>query len=153
MATRPCSLWDAQDFIGDAALSAEVFGPSTTLVTHQTREQLLEVAAQLEGHLTGTVHGTEADLEAYRDLLDILETKVGRLIFNGYPTGVEVCHAMVHGGPYPATADGRSTSVGTQAITRFTRLIAYQSFPEKQLPPELQEANPLGIARLVDGAR
>ncbi len=144
---------DAQDFIGDAALSAEVFGPSTTLVTHQSREQLLEVAANLEGHLTGTVHGTEADLAEYRDLLDLLETKVGRLIFNGYPTGVEVCHAMVHGGPYPATADGRSTSVGTQAITRFTRLIAYQGFPENQLPPELQETNPLGISRLVDGAR
>ncbi|MFT4638172.1 MAG: alpha-ketoglutaric semialdehyde dehydrogenase [Verrucomicrobiales bacterium] len=143
----------ANDFIGDPSLNAEVFGPSTTLVTHGSREELLALAQQLEGHLTATVHGTEADLAAHRDLLDILETKVGRLIFNGYPTGVEVCHAMVHGGPYPATADGRSTSVGTQAIFRFARPLAYQGFPQSQLPPELQDANPLGLARLIDGER
>ncbi len=144
---------EAKDFIGDALLSAEVFGPSTTLVTHHSREELLDLARQLEGHLTGTVHGTEADLEAHRDLLETLERKVGRLIVNGFPTGVEVCHAMVHGGPYPATSDGRSTSVGTQAIFRFTRAIAYQGFPQSQLPPELQDDNPLGIARIVDGQR
>jgi NADP-dependent aldehyde dehydrogenase len=144
---------DAKDFVGDAALSAEVFGPSTTLVTHGSNKDLLEVARGLEGHLTATVHGTEADLEAHRELLDVLETKVGRLIFNGFPTGVEVCHAMVHGGPYPATADGRSTSVGTQAIFRFVRPIAFQGFPQNQLPAELQDANPLGIKRIVDGKR
>ena len=87
----------------------------------------------------------------YADLIAILETKVGRVIFNGYPTGVEVCHAMVHGGPFPATSDGRSTSVGTQAIYRFTRLICYQNFPDAALPDELKNENPLGIWRLVDG--
>ena len=143
----------ATDFIGDTTLSSEVFGPSTTVVKHGSEAELLDLAKSLEGHLTGTVHGTEADLVANRDLIDVLETKVGRLIFNGYPTGVEVCQAMVHGGPYPATADGRSTSVGTQAIYRFARPIDYQGFPQSQLPPELQDANPLGIAQMIDGKR
>ena len=89
----------------------------------------------------------------YSDLIDILTRKVGRLILNAYPTGVEVCHAMVHGGPFPATSDGRSTSVGTQAIYRFTRLVCYQSFPDAALPDELKSANPLGIMRMVDGDR
>ena len=101
--------------------------------------------------MTATVHGTEADLEANRELLDVLETRVGRVVINGFPTGVEVCHAMVHGGPFPATSDGRSTSVGTNAIHRFTRSVCYQDFPDALLPSELREANPLGIRRLVDG--
>ncbi|MEN9022791.1 MAG: aldehyde dehydrogenase family protein [Verrucomicrobiaceae bacterium] len=143
----------ATDFIGDSALSSEVFGPSTTIVKHGSKAELLELAKNLEGHLTATIHGTEADLEANRNLIDVLETKVGRLIVNGYPTGVEVCQAMVHGGPYPATADGRSTSVGTQAIYRFARPLAYQGFPQSQLPPELQDANPLGVAQMIDGNR
>ncbi len=143
----------ADDFIGDETLANEVFGPSTLLVTHDKREQLLQLASQLDGHLTATVHATDADLAGYGDLLDILETKVGRLIINGYPTGVEVCHAMVHGGPYPATSDGRSTSVGTQAIFRFARALAYQGFPNAQLPAALQDDNSLGIWRMVDGER
>ena len=105
----------------------------------------------LEGQLTGTIHGTEEDLRENRELLAILETKVGRLVFNGFPTGVEVCHAMVHGGPYPATSDGRSTSVGTRAIFRFTRQVCFQSFPNVALPDELKEENPVGIWRMVDG--
>jgi hypothetical protein len=99
----------------------------------------------MEGHLTATIHGTEEDLAEHRDLIAILESKVGRLLFNGFPTGVEVCHAMVHGGPYPATSDGRSTSVGTQAIFRFARPFCYQDFPDSALPAELQNGNPLGI--------
>jgi alpha-ketoglutaric semialdehyde dehydrogenase len=142
---------DATAFLKNEKLAAEIFGPSTLLVRHSSREQLLELARNLEGHLTATLHGTEADLREYADLIAILETKVGRVIFNGYPTGVEVCHAMVHGGPFPATSDGRSTSVGTQAIYRFTRLICYQNFPDAALPEELQNDNPLGIWRLVDG--
>ena len=90
-------------------------------------------------------------LEANRELLDVLETRVGRVVINGFPTGVEVCHAMVHGGPFPATSDGRSTSVGTNAIHRFTRSVCYQGFPDALLPAELRKANPLGIRRLVDG--
>jgi len=90
---------------------------------------MLAAAESLEGHLTATVHGTEEDLAAHRDLISLLESKVGRLIFNGFPTGVELGHAMVHGGPYPATSDGRSTSVGSQAIFRFVRPFCYQNFP------------------------
>jgi NADP-dependent aldehyde dehydrogenase len=142
---------DVGSFLADAVLSAEIFGPATLLVTHAGREELLEVARRLEGHLTATVHGTEADLKEYSDLLSILETRVGRLVFNGFPTGVEVCHAMVHGGPYPATSDGRSTSVGTRAITRFTRAVCYQGFPDSSLPDELRNSNPLGIWRMLDG--
>jgi NADP-dependent aldehyde dehydrogenase len=97
------------------------------------------------------VHGTENDLLAYADLIDILEQKVGRVVINGFPTGVEVCHAMVHGGPFPATTDGRSTSVGTAAIHRFTRPVCYQGLPDSLLPAELKNGNPLNIWRLVNG--
>ncbi|MCW3082634.1 MAG: aldehyde dehydrogenase, partial [Segetibacter sp.] len=83
----------------------------------------------------------------------ILEQKVGRLLLNGYPTGVEVCHSMVHGGPFPATTDSRTTSVGSLAIHRFTRPVCYQNFPQSLLPAELKDDNPLGIWRLVDGER
>jgi 2,5-dioxopentanoate dehydrogenase len=142
---------DASTYLANPELSAEVFGPATLIVKHSSRDQLLEIARTLEGHLTATVHGTEEDLREFSDLLSILEDKVGRLVFNGFPTGVEVCHAMVHGGPYPATSDGRSTSVGTRAIMRFIRPVCYQGFPESQLPDELKNENPLGIWRMVDG--
>lgn len=142
---------DVQSFLNDQELSEELFGPSTLLVRHSQREDLLEASRALEGHLTATVHGTEQDLRDFSDLLSILETKVGRLIFNGFPTGVEVSHAMVHGGPFPATSDGRSTSVGTQAIYRFCRPVCYQGFPDEALPSELRDGNPLGIWRMVDG--
>lgn len=99
----------------------------------------------LEGHLTATILGTEQDLREYTDLVAILENKVGRLVFNGFPAGVEVSDAMVHGGPYPATSDGRSTSVGSLAIFRFARPVCYQSFPDEVLPEELKDANPPGI--------
>jgi alpha-ketoglutaric semialdehyde dehydrogenase len=140
----------AESFLG-SDLGNEIFGPTTLLVRGSTRDQLMHIARSLEGHLTGTIHGTKDDLREFADLIAILETKVGRLIFNGFPTGVEVTHAMVHGGPYPSTSDGRSTSVGTQAIFRFTRLACYQGFPDEALPPELQESNPLDIWRMVDG--
>jgi NADP-dependent aldehyde dehydrogenase len=95
--------------------------------------------------------GSEEDLAAHRELISILEQKAGRLIFNAFPTGVEVSHAMVHGGPYPATSDARFTSVGSQAIFRFVRPVCFQGFPDSMLPPELRAANPLVIHRLVDG--
>jgi NADP-dependent aldehyde dehydrogenase len=116
-----------------------------------SKEQLLRIAEAMDGHLTATVHGTEEELGDYADLLAILEQKVGRLIINGFPTGVEVCHAMMHGGPYPASSDSRSTSVGTAAIYRFTRPVSFQGFPDRLLPAELQRNNPLGIWRLSDG--
>jgi alpha-ketoglutaric semialdehyde dehydrogenase len=141
---------DAATFLS-SNLDAEIFGPTTLLVRHSNRDQVLEIAGSLEGHLTATIHGTAQDLRDFADLIVILEGKVGRLVFNGFPTGVEVCHAMVHGGPYPSTSDGRSTSVGTRAIFRFTRPVCYQGFPDEALPQELKDANPLGIWRMVDG--
>ena len=154
-ATVQASLFvaDYKDLMENEELAQEIFGPTTVVVGYQNREQLLAVAEQLEGHLTAALHADESELADYADLIDILTRKVGRLILNGYPTGVEVCHAMVHGGPFPATSDGRSTSVGSQAIFRFTRLVCYQSFPDAALPDELKSANPLGIQRMVDGER
>ena len=141
----------AESFLANHDLEKELFGPTTLLVHYGQRKQLLEAANALEGHLTVTVHAEEDDLKEFSTLLSILEKKAGRLVFNGFPTGVEVCHAMVHGGPYPASTDSRATSVGTLAILRFARPVAYQDFPNATLPPELQDANPLGIWRLVDG--
>jgi 2,5-dioxopentanoate dehydrogenase len=142
---------DAASFLGDVSLGHEVFGPSTLLVQHCRRDELLQIARNLEGHLTATIHATDRDLRDYSDLIEILESRVGRLILNAFPTGVEVTHAMVHGGPYPATSDGRFTSVGSQAIFRFARPVCYQGFPDHALPEELQDANPLGIWRMLDG--
>jgi len=141
---------DAASFL-DSDLDSEIFGPATLLVRHSGRDQVLAIAGSLEGHLTATIHGTEQDLHEFADLVAILERKVGRLIFNGFPTGVEVCPSMQHGGPYPATTDSRSTSVGTAALLRFARPLAYQNFPQAALPPELQDKNPRGIWRLIDG--
>ncbi len=138
-------------FLNDHTLEEEVFGPSTLAVTVDGQEQLMKIARQLGGHLTATLHATEKDLQQYTELISILEQKVGRLIINGYPTGVEVTHAMVHGGPFPATTDSRTTSVGTDAIKRFTRPVCYQNFPQSLLAPELKDENPLNIWRLVDG--
>jgi alpha-ketoglutaric semialdehyde dehydrogenase len=142
---------DAGIFLQEHLLEEEVFGPSTLLVTASNRQELLAAAKRLSGHLTATVHGTEKDLHDYAALIDILEQKVGRLIINGYPTGVEVCHSMVHGGPFPATTDCRSTSVGTRAILRFTRPVCYQNFPQSLLPSELKDSNPQAILRMVNG--
>ncbi len=141
------------NFIKDHGLEEEVFGPSTLLITAENREHLIQSARKLQGHLTATVHGTDQDLKDYEELISILEQKVGRIIFNGYPTGVEVCHSMVHGGPFPATTDSRTTSVGTDAIVRFARPVCYQGFPNSVLPDELKDENPLKIMRLVNGER
>jgi len=132
-------------------LAEEVFGPTSLIVEATSKEDILQIARNLTGHLTATVHGTENDLIDYKELLEILEQKVGRVIINGFPTGVEVCSAMVHGGPFPATTDSRSTSVGTAAIFRFTRPVSLQNMPQALLPDELKNSNPLGIWRLVNG--
>lgn len=138
-------------FSKQPALAEEVFGPTSLLVSAASRDEVLSIARNLSGHLTATIHGTDEDLTAYRELLDILEQKVGRIVINGFPTGVEVSPAMVHGGPYPATTDGRSTSVGTASIFRFTRAVCYQNMPQALLPAELHDNNPLGIWRLLNG--
>lgn len=151
-ATATLLATDAKTLQANPNLSDEVFGPTSLFVECEDREQTLRAAEALKGHLTASVLGTPEDLDSYRDLIEILERKVGRLICNGYPTGVEVSHAIVHGGPYPATSDGRSTSVGSQAIFRFARPVCYQNFPESTLPDELHNSNPLGIWRMIDGA-
>jgi NADP-dependent aldehyde dehydrogenase len=138
-------------FLATPALADEIFGPETLLVSCGSTEDLLRAAAALEGHLTATILGDDEDLAANRELIQILERKAGRLIFNAFPTGVEVTHAMVHGGPYPSTSDPRFTSVGSLAIYRFARPVCFQGFPQEMLPAELQDANPLGIGRLRDG--
>jgi NADP-dependent aldehyde dehydrogenase len=142
---------ESEAFLKNHSLMDEVFGPSTLVVRCASRSEMLAAATNLEGQLTATVHGTPQELVDNRDLLSVLETKAGRLLCNGFPTGVEVGHAMMHGGPYPATADGRSTSVGTRAITRFLRPVCYQNWPDAALPDELKDPNPIGLWRLIDG--
>lgn len=142
---------NGSDLLADPELTKEIFGPSTLLVRYKDADELAALADALEGQLTAAVHGTDAEIAAESGLIAILERKAGRLIVNGYPTGVEVCHAMVHGGPYPATSDSRTTSVGTQAIYRFARPVCYQDFPQAALPEELKDGNPLGIWRMIDG--
>ena len=129
----------------------EVFGPVSTVVNCQSTADLEHFANQLDGSLTASIHGTEADLAAHRNLVTILEKKIGRLIFNGYPVGLEVNDSIHHGGPYPATCHSHFTSIGTRCINRFIRPVCYQNWPDPQLPDELKNANPLGIWRLVDG--
>jgi alpha-ketoglutaric semialdehyde dehydrogenase len=129
---------DARTFAEHEELRQEVFGPATVLVRCGSAAEMLEFARRLEGSLTATIHGTAEDLRENRALVTVLARKAGRLIFNGYPTGVEVCAAMQHGGPYPATTDPRFTSVGTAAIQRFCRPVCYQDFPVECLPGELQ---------------
>jgi NADP-dependent aldehyde dehydrogenase len=132
-------------------LTEEVFGPFAVLISAQTMAELEQVARDLEGQLTATVHGTPNDLNNARQLLKLLERRAGRLIINGFPTGVEVCPSMNHGGPYPATTDVRFTSVGTAALYRFVRPVCYQDFPESLLPQDLRNDNPLHLRRIVDG--
>lgn len=132
-------------------LQEEMFGPASILIETTSQEEVLQIARDMKGHLTATVHGTEEDLMEYSELLQVLEQKVGRVVINGFPTGVEVSHAMVHGGPFPATTDSRTTSVGTSAIYRFTRPVCFQDYPQALLPDELKDENPLGISRLVNG--
>ena len=131
--------------------SHEIFGPSSLMVKADSKDDMLQAANGLDGHLTATVHGTEADLQEYEELIRILERKVGRVVINGYPTGVEVCHAMTHGGPYPATTAPQSTSVGTNAIKRFARPLCFQDYPQALLPVELKDENEPGVLRLLNG--
>ncbi len=127
--------------------------PTTPLgrASSDERASLQRALQGLHGQLTATLIAEPGDLQAHGELVPLLEQKVGRVLFNGYPTGVEVCDAMVHGGPYPATSDARGTSVGSLAIDRFLRPVCYQNCPDALLPEALKDANPLGITRLVDG--
>nr|WP_211108482.1 aldehyde dehydrogenase (NADP(+)) [Azospirillum sp. OGB3] len=142
----------ADAFLDDPALREEVFGAASLLIRCPDLDSLRAVAERLDGQLTATLHMDAADTGAAAALLPTLERKAGRILANGWPTGVEVCHAMVHGGPFPATSDGRTTSVGTAAIERFLRPVCYQDIPADLLPEALRDGNPLGLWRRFDGA-
>lgn len=141
----------AQHFLSTPALMEEVFGPAALLIACRDAEEMAAVAEHLNGQLTATLHLADEDVELARRLLPILERKAGRILANGFPTGVEVSHAMVHGGPSPATSDSRVTSVGAMAIERFLRPVCYQDLPSALLPEPLKDGNPLHLWRLVDG--
>jgi NADP-dependent aldehyde dehydrogenase len=132
-------------------LHEEIFGAASLVIRYGSTEELLEAVNRLEGQLTASLQLTEADYPTAALLIPALEQKVGRIIVNGWPTGVEVGHAMVHGGPFPATSDSRTTSVGTLAINRFLRPVAYQNLPQELLPAALQDANPWHLNRRIDG--
>jgi NADP-dependent aldehyde dehydrogenase len=142
---------DARSFLADPALRDEVFGASSVLIRCPDVATMRQIVEELEGQLTVTLQMDDEDLGYARALLPALERKAGRLLVNGFPTGVEVCHAMVHGGPFPATSDGRSTSVGSLAIYRFLRPVCYQDFPAGLLPAALRDGNPLGIPLRING--
>jgi alpha-ketoglutaric semialdehyde dehydrogenase len=142
---------EARNFLADPALREEVFGASSVLIRCPDADTMRKIIEQLEGQLTVTLQMDDADLEYARAILPALERKAGRVLVNGYPTGVEVAHAMVHGGPFPATSDGRSTSVGSLAIRRFLRPVCYQDFPAGLLPEALRDGNPLRIPVRLDG--
>ena len=156
LSTVAAPVWfetSAQDYSSNSNLTEEIFGPSSLVVWCKDSAEMLAVAHDLSGNLTATLHAGTAEVAAQGALLDILANKAGRVILNGFPTGLEVSSAIVHSGPYPATSDGgRSTSVGTRALTRWVRLVCYQNFTEGLLPPELQNANPQGLRRLVNSA-
>ena len=143
---------DSVSFQRNHALGGEIFGPSSLVVWCKDAAEMRAVAGHVEGSLTATLHAGKDEAAPTGELVAILAAKAGRLVFNGFPTGVEVSHAIVHGGPHPSTSDGgRSTSVGTRALNRWGRLVCYQNFSEELLPPELQSANPRGLRRLVNG--
>ncbi len=146
------ALTSAARFLAEPSLAHEVFGPFVLVIGCDDADEMLACAKALDGQLTATLHGTEADLAAAGALLEAVESRAGRVIVNGFPTGVEVSPAMHHGGPYPATTDVRFTSVGTAAILRFARPVCYQGFPDALLPAELKNANPRNLLRTVNGA-
>jgi alpha-ketoglutaric semialdehyde dehydrogenase len=140
-----------RDFVTNQVLHQEIFGAASLVIRYSSTEELLTAIGRLEGQLTASLQLTEADYATAAPLIPALEQKVGRIIVNGWPTGVEVGHAMVHGGPFPATSDSRTTSVGTLAINRFLRPVAYQNLPQELLPASLQDTNPWQLNRRVDG--
>ena len=138
-------------FVSNHVLHEEIFGAASLVIRYKDVQDLLSAAGRIEGQLTASLHLTEADHPMAAPLIPVLEQKVGRIIVNGWPTGVEVGHAMVHGGPFPATSDTRTTSVGTLAINRFLRPVAYQNIPQELLPEALQDANPWHLNRRING--
>ena len=142
---------DVNSFLKSETLQAEVFGSSSLIVRCADPAEMQKVAENIEGQLTATVHADESDYDDVRQLLPLLELKAGRILFDGWPTGVEVCHAMVHGGPSPATSDSRTTSVGARSIERFLRPVCYQDVPKSLLPSAIADGNPDNLWRRIDG--
>lgn len=141
----------AADWQANPELAEEMFGPAGIIVECESVDEMLALSSSLIGQLTATIHMADGDADLANALRPALEKCAGRILINGWPTGVEVCHSMVHGGPYPASTDSRSTSVGSLAIKRFVRPVSYQSFPDALLPDAIKDGNPLNILRLVDG--
>jgi len=149
-ATPAVATVDGATFLKDSLLHEEVFGPYSLMVICKDSNELEAVWKSLAGQLTTTLMGTDQDFADNESLLDIAPTIAGRILFNGVPTGVEVCASMVHGGPFPASTDGRFTAVGINAVKRWVRPLCYQNCPDHLLPDALKQANPLGIWRMVD---
>lgn len=142
----------AASFLADKALQQEIFGPVTLIVECDCPAEMRKVAAGLEGNLTATVHASQNDRDQVSELVELLEESAGRVIYNGFPTGVEVCPSQQHGGPYPASSASATTSVGADAMVRFARFVAYQDMPDELLPPALQNSNPYHLLRRLNGA-
>ena len=141
---------EGKTFLENTTLHQEVFGPFSMVVQCENAEQLKVIVSKLEGQLTGTLIADDHEASMYADIIDALQNRVGRIIFNGVPTGVEVCPSMQHGGPYPASTDSRFTAVGIHSIKRWVRPFSYQDWPNNLLPDELKNENPLGISRLLN---
>ena len=142
---------DGKTFLNNPMLHHEVFGPFSLLVECEDKTQLEQILNKLEGQLTGTIVATDSELRANSEIVSALQNRVGRIIFNGVPTGVEVCPSMQHGGPYPASTDSRFTAVGVDSIKRWVRPFSFQSWPNSLLPNELKNENPLKILRNING--
>jgi alpha-ketoglutaric semialdehyde dehydrogenase len=141
---------EGRTFLNNPTLHQEVFGPYSIVVQCENAKQLEAIISKLEGQLTGTLIGDNGEASHYPELISALQNRVGRLIYNGVPTGVEVCPSMTHGGPYPASTDSRFTAVGIHSIKRWVRPFSFQDWPNALLPDELKNENPLGISRLVN---
>jgi NADP-dependent aldehyde dehydrogenase len=141
---------DAEDFLSSADLLAECFGPVSMVVRYKSEAELLACARMFKGELAASIHGELSD-ESARPLIALLTERVGRVLWNGWPTGVAVTYAMHHGGPYPATTSPGHTSVGTTSLRRFLRPVVYQNMPQALLPEALRDGNPLGVPRRMDG--
>ena len=143
---------DGKTFMRNPKLHREVFGPFSMVVQCENRTEMRRILKRLEGQLTGTVLGDSKELKEYEDVIEALRNRVGRIIHNGVPTGVEVCPSMQHGGPFPASTDSRFGAVGASAIRRWVRPVSYQNWPQELLPDALKDKNPLGILRMVNGS-
>lgn len=142
---------DGKTFLENPVLHQEVFGPFSIVVACKDQQELETIISNLEGQLTGTIIGENKEIKKYTTVIEALQNRVGRIIFNGVPTGVEVCPAMLHGGPYPASTDSRFTAVGIHSIKRWVRPFSFQNWPNDALPDELKNENPLNISRLLNG--